>query len=119
MGLPEHIVDAARGRTAEDWEVVRIWIEQTQNINATHSLKAPWGDISGRTLLYCLTSRGTITPAALDLIRLLIARGADVNMRDSDGKSPLHNACRGTSPTLVSLLLDAGAADLKEVVSKL
>ena len=46
MGLPEHIVDAARGRTAEDWEVVRIWIEQTQNINATHSLKAPWGDIT-------------------------------------------------------------------------
>ena len=113
MGLPKHIVDAANGRsrTAEDLEVVRVWIEQTQNINATYTLKRPWGASTGRTLLYCLTL-GTTTPAALDLIRLLIARGADVNMRDSDGKSPLHNACRGTSPTLVSLLLDAGAADL-------
>ena len=49
MGLPKHIIDAAsrcgseRG-TAEDVEVVRNWIEETQNINATYTLKAPWGD---------------------------------------------------------------------------
>ena len=56
-----------------------------------------------------------ITAIKLDLVRLLIARGADVNIRDSEGQSPLHNATYSyyeTSPVLVSLLLDAGAIDL-------
>ena len=126
MGLPEHIVDAAvRGRTAEALEVVKIWIETTQNLNATYTttyMRATRtvAEPTGQTLLYFLVSMchavdGTCeptTPARLDLIRQLIARGADVNMRASNGNSPLHQACTTTSTTLVSLLLDAGAADL-------
>ena len=54
MGLPEHIVDAAvRGGTAEDLEVVKIWIEKTQNVNATHTTTSPYhADRTGQTLLY-------------------------------------------------------------------
>ena len=115
--LPEYIVDAAwslfRHGRQEEAEAVRNWIEETQNINATYTQWHP-REVPGQTLLYHLT-RGPFTASKLDLVRLLIARGADVNICDAEGRSPLHNATRTwdeTSPVLVSLLLDAGAADL-------
>ena len=40
----------------------------------------------------------------------LIARGADPNARDGDGKTPLHYAARwGQSPDIVTALLERGA----------
>ncbi len=115
--LPEYIVEAAWSldETQENLDAVRNWIEETQNINATYTQWHPGPcEVPGQTLLFQLT-RGPITATKLDLVRLLIARGADVNICDAEGRSPLHNATRTwdeTSPVLVSLLLDAGAADL-------
>lgn len=44
-----------------------------------------------------------------DRVRLLIKKGADVNVRDSGGFSPLDTAARNRATSLVELLIDAGA----------
>ena len=46
----------------------------------------------------------------VDLIRLLLASGADVNARDTKGDTPLMYAITGNSPgTWVDVLIKAGA----------
>lgn len=44
-----------------------------------------------------------------DMVQLLIERGANVNLRDNFGTTPLHVACGSNKPDIVNLLLDAGA----------
>lgn len=45
----------------------------------------------------------------LDKVRLLVARGADLNRADSEGHTPLHYAAEGGHHAVVKFLLDAGA----------
>ncbi|MEE6523256.1 hypothetical protein FKM82_022069 [Ascaphus truei] len=45
----------------------------------------------------------------LDLCRLLLERGADLETPDQQERRPLHRACRGAAHRLVELLLGAGA----------
>jgi ankyrin repeat protein len=45
----------------------------------------------------------------LDLVRLLLERGADVNARRRDGMTALHTACWRGLPRVAQELLDAGA----------
>jgi len=44
-----------------------------------------------------------------DTVRLLIERGADVNLGFSDGYSPLHVAARNASVEIAKMLIEAGA----------
>ncbi len=44
-----------------------------------------------------------------DLIRALIAKGAQVNEEDDKGETPLHYAARNNAPELVKLLIEKGA----------
>ena len=45
----------------------------------------------------------------MDIIRLLIARGANVNVATISGKVPLHEACVKGDPDSVKLLMESGA----------
>ena len=45
----------------------------------------------------------------LDVLRLLIRHGADVNETDKNGVTPLHRAVRFRSPVAVKFLLERGA----------
>ena len=110
--LPKHIVDAAfgRGRTAEDLEVVRIWIEETQHINATYTFKRPWGASTGRlkNLVH-----GTRTRRAIARLRSYAIRGrvtAEVRLLDDFAlaRVKLYNSLFGLPHDL-----------FKEIVSKL
>lgn len=51
-----------------------------------------------------------------DLVRVLLAAGADVNAQDSLGYTPLHHVvtAANSEPTLVSLLLEHGADSNKK-----
>lgn len=45
----------------------------------------------------------------LELARLLLSAGADVNARDKSGETPLHRAAEEGRADVVRLLLEAGA----------
>jgi cytohesin len=45
----------------------------------------------------------------LDLVQVLIERGADVNIRDSQGRTPLHAAAIGGNAEVIRLLIKLGA----------
>ena len=45
----------------------------------------------------------------LDCVMALIANGANVNLTDSDGKTPLHIACEEGKNSIVRALLVFGA----------
>ncbi|KAL8443453.1 hypothetical protein Emed_006808 [Eimeria media] len=45
----------------------------------------------------------------VDIVRLLIDRGADVNHTDDSGETPLHVAIAADQDEIVALLIDAGA----------
>eukprot|EP00899_Mesostigma_viride_P010670 jgi/Mesvir1/19604/Mv09901-RA.1 len=44
-----------------------------------------------------------------DLVKLLIDAGADVNIRDKDGRTPLFSACKNIQLDMTSILIKAGA----------
>jgi ankyrin repeat protein len=45
----------------------------------------------------------------LDVVKLLLERGADPNVKDDDGKTPLHYAAWKGHHKVVELLLEHGA----------
>lgn len=59
----------------------------------------------GETLL----SRAAGCESCLDLLRLLIAAGADVNHTDADGCTPLYRACTAFNTEGARLLVEGGA----------
>jgi ankyrin repeat protein len=51
-----------------------------------------------------------IAEAKLDVLRLLIERGADLNARNADGRLPLHDCFELNHDDFAKILLEAGAA---------
>ncbi|KAL8275295.1 hypothetical protein Esti_000744 [Eimeria stiedai] len=56
------------------------------------------------TALHFAADRGFV-----DIVRLLIDRGADVNHTDDSGETPLHVAIAADQDEIVAMLIDAGA----------
>lgn len=61
-------------------------------------------DISGRTPLCHAAAAG-----AIDIVRLFLEKGADVDAPDRVGRTPLHVACRVGYDDVVAALIDHGA----------
>ncbi|KAL9025202.1 MAG: hypothetical protein Q9196_005937, partial [Gyalolechia fulgens] len=87
--------DLSRIETALTTSTINI------NINA---LENKTGHCLGRACLHIVAASGNV-PA----IRLLLAKGANVNVRDIHGDTALHHAAYGVHKTAVEVLLDAGA----------
>jgi ankyrin repeat protein len=45
----------------------------------------------------------------IDAVELLLAAGADVNVIDEDGMTPIYTAIRGYQPHIVEIMIKAGA----------
>ena len=102
MVLPPELVEAAK---AGNVTAVREWLESGGNLNDT--------DSRGCTLLLKVVITGEISDAHLDVARLLLSHGADVNKSDVDSFTPLHCCAifpkQSSRGPLIQLLLDAGA----------
>ena len=104
MVLPWPIVEAAE---TGDVTTVREWLESGGDPNDR--------SITGRSnaLIAALAGPDQISEAHVDVVRLLIARGADVNCESNGGFTPLH--CCTVYPEyssygpIIGLLLEAGA----------
>ena len=102
MVLPLELVEAAK---AGNVTAVREWLESGGNPNDT--------DSRGCTLLLKVVITGEISDAHLDVARLLLSHGADVNKSDTDSFTPVHCCAifpkQSSRGPLIQLLLDAGA----------
>jgi hypothetical protein len=92
-------------------DLIREYVEMGVPLNQ------PLGDGFGTTpLLHLFFGTGacdrTIRPtpkAIVDVVKLMIAKGADVNLADNRGNTPLMFAARRCDATVIKTLIDAGA----------
>ncbi|MHC4198596.1 MAG: ankyrin repeat domain-containing protein [Planctomycetota bacterium] len=56
-----------------------------------------------------LVGGSSVRGKTIEIVRLLIEKGADANARDKRGRTPLHNAAQYRHPDNVKLLLENGA----------
>ena len=68
------------------------------------SVNANFKSANGDTLLHAAAISGN-----LEILKDLIARGAEVNAANVDGKSPLHKAAEKGYEEIITFLLDMGA----------
>ena len=96
--------DIKQATECDDVNYIDAWLNAGNSVNARHETR-------GR----CTCEMPLIASAAYSgaerVVRLLIARGADVNAKAEGGLGALFNAVCSHSPTIVELLLEAGARD--------
>jgi uncharacterized protein len=66
-------------------------------------------NVSSRNALKAVPLRSAVVAGHLDIARLLVARGADVNARGEGGETPLHEVAGMGRVEFARLLLDHGA----------
>jgi len=60
----------------------------------------------GESILHSFGEVDKISKNHIDCIKLLIENGADVHLKDKDGRTPLHV---NQDPSVIALLIEAGA----------
>lgn len=81
--------------------IVEKLIEKTDDPNVVDSAKAT-------PLMYLVMYRGR-EPKTMELIKSLIEKGADINLKNQNQQTALHLACYYNRPELAQSLLDMGA----------
>ena len=68
--------------------------------------------IVGRTPLHRVSQGGQLVmvESSLEIARLLVNSGANVNVTDNEGSTPLHAAARSGYRDIAELLLESGAS---------
>ena len=60
-----------------------------------------------------------LTVPNIDLVKALLAKGVDVNVRNVQGNTPLHLACARRNREMIQMLLQKGAKlDIKNIAGK-
>src|SRR5210317_757594 len=83
-------------------KTVKTLVSKRRNLNKRD-------EDDGRTMLFRASEEGN-----LEVVRLLVEGGADLDKADYDGRTPLYVACEKGHLEVVQLLLDAGADIDKE-----
>lgn len=79
-------------------DVQRI-LDSGVNVNAQH-------DLFGITALHSAAIQANV-----DIVKLLLSRGANVNIKDNDKCTPLSQAKRGGNQEIIRMLMDKGARE--------
>lgn len=87
----------------EEYDQLKAWLHHHQD--SLQHLDLNQQDETGRTLLHHLSTDPK-------MVSLLLRNGADPNVRDEKGETPLHIAVRHNAKHSVDLLLAAGADPL-------
>ncbi|KIM88344.1 hypothetical protein PILCRDRAFT_62423 [Piloderma croceum F 1598] len=61
---------------------------------------------------HCAYRNASDTKSDIEMVQLLLANGASVTDQDITGKTPWHFAVKASNESIVSMLLEAGGADL-------
>jgi ankyrin repeat protein len=85
-------------------EAVRLLMEHDVLIDAI--------DDKMQTPLHCACRDASDTKSDIEVVQLLLANGACVTDQDITGMTPLHFAAKAGNESIVSMLLEAGGADL-------
>ncbi|KAJ3055438.1 hypothetical protein HK097_010471 [Rhizophlyctis rosea] len=84
-------------------------------LNHTNPADLNTTDVNGKTVVhYVVSPRDTASFENVQLLKLIVNAGADVELADGDGKKPIYYAWKQWSKKMYKALLELGAADLSE-----
>ena len=95
------------GIASESLNHALYWSAQRNQMNVTEYLLDNGTDVNASVRYYRTALSSACTQGSLSLVQLLLSRGADPNLTDGRGESPLEAAL--LYPEIVKSLLEAGA----------